>query len=275
MRVRGEYLLYHILIGRMETQVELYTALVALALMCKIGVLHSLGIGWMARRVAESRREGLRVVAGVLISFAAVWIALFLLDIGEVILIPEWSYWFMMVMLIHLEVLYLLRLLAPTKLPKIQKSKPADVQPIQQPVVAEESSFQQMVREMIAEGSEQSADEESIATAFERWIETKEYLDQGITIQRVASEIHTNRTYLSAYINSQYNMNFREWVTSRRIDEAQRILAAERDAMISDVAQRVGFASVASFSRAFTRREGVSPVVWRGNCLSTGHDTKE
>lgn len=96
------------------------------------------------------------------------------------------------------------------------------------------------------------------------WVEKKSYLTVGISVMNMASEMCTNRTYLSRYVNVKYGMSFREWVLSLRVEEAKRLLLeSDGRLQISQIASRVGFASPASFTRAFTRSEGVAPMKWR------------
>ena len=46
------------------------------------------------------------------------------------------------------------------------------------------------------------------------WIKTDGYVQQGLTIKELSEILHTNRTYLSAYIKTTYKMTFREWITA-------------------------------------------------------------
>ncbi len=98
--------------------------------------------------------------------------------------------------------------------------------------------------------------------AVEKWLAKRGYLDSGVTIITMSAELKTNRTYLSTYINKRYGESFRDWVTSLRIEEA-KVLLRDQDLSISDVAQRTGFASATTFSRAFARMESITPTEWR------------
>ncbi len=96
------------------------------------------------------------------------------------------------------------------------------------------------------------------------WIDNKGYLAVGVSIIEMSSTMCTNRTYLSRYINMTYGVSFREWVLSLRIEEAKRLMLEDDERQqISQVAHSVGFTSPASFTRAFTRHEGVAPMRWR------------
>lgn len=98
---------------------------------------------------------------------------------------------------------------------------------------------------------------------LEEWVNSKSFIDSSLTIQNVATTIGTNRTYLSGYINNVYNCSFKEWITVLRIEEAKYILSTNSYISINDVATMVGFTSLSSFSRTFTRYNSCPPLKWR------------
>lgn len=83
--------------------------------------------------------------------------------------------------------------------------------------------------------------------------EKKPYHDPDLKIWDVSRELGTNRTYLSQLINTQFSLNFSGFVNSYRINEAKEILEENPDKDILSIANEVGFGSVASLSRAFSR----------------------
>lgn len=95
------------------------------------------------------------------------------------------------------------------------------------------------------------------------WITDKKYLHPGITIQGISRQIGINRTYLSGYINETYHTNFNTWINNLRIEEAKRKLTSTSDINLSDLAESVGFADLAHFSKIFKQKEGLPPSVWR------------
>lgn len=60
-----------------------------------------------------------------------------------------------------------------------------------------------------------------IIEKVDNWIKTDGYVQQGLTIKELSEILHTNRTYLSAYIKTTYKMTFREWITSLRLEYAK------------------------------------------------------
>ncbi|MFI3280812.1 MAG: helix-turn-helix domain-containing protein, partial [Rikenellaceae bacterium] len=104
---------------------------------------------------------------------------------------------------------------------------------------------------------------ESIERGVKMWVEEQRYMQSSVTINMMASEINTNRTYLSRYINTTCSCSFKNWITQLRLLEAKRMLSSNLDVSISVIAAEVGFASVESFTHVFKRIEGVSPARWR------------
>ena len=97
----------------------------------------------------------------------------------------------------------------------------------------------------------------------ENWIKTDGYVQQGLTIKELSEILHTNRTYLSAYIKTTYKMTFREWITSLRLEYAKNILKEHPEINIQKLAESSGFLSRSNFIKAFTEKEGCTPGKWK------------
>ena len=95
------------------------------------------------------------------------------------------------------------------------------------------------------------------------WEKDKRYLQPELNIEMVAHELSTNRTYLSSYINTCKNKNFKEWISDLRIAEAQCLLLAEPKTPINEIGERVGFSDKGNFSTRFSKSVGMSPSSWR------------
>lgn len=102
-----------------------------------------------------------------------------------------------------------------------------------------------------------------IADNIKKWIENEGYLIQGLTIKELAETLHTNRTYLSVYINTSLNTTFRDWITQLRIDYAKQRMANHPDQKITEIAEASGFLSQSHFMKTFKDKEGCSPAKWR------------
>lgn len=105
---------------------------------------------------------------------------------------------------------------------------------------------------------------ESIAAHLEACMtEKKLYLNPRLTLQDAATEIGTNRTYLSNYLNNVLNMTFYEYINNYRVSEACIIIDsadAESRKTMFEIAEMSGFNSISTFNRAFAKVTGLTPT---------------
>ena len=97
----------------------------------------------------------------------------------------------------------------------------------------------------------------------DNWIKTDGYVQQGLTIKELSKILYTNRTYLSAYIKTTYQMTFREWITSLRLEYAKNILKKHPEINIQKLAESSGFLSRSNFIKLFSEKEGCTPAKWK------------
>ena len=90
----------------------------------------------------------------------------------------------------------------------------------------------------------------------------KAYLDQDISLDKVATALGTNRTYVSMLVNSMMEMTFRDYINGLRICYAKEYLLKKKDARMEDVAEASGFTSGPQFCRKFKEIVGMSPTAW-------------
>ena len=102
-----------------------------------------------------------------------------------------------------------------------------------------------------------------IIEKVDNWIKTDGYVQQGLTIKELSEILHTNRTYLSAYIKTTYKMTFREWITSLRLEYAKNILKEHPEINIQKLAESSGFLSQSNFIKLFSEKEGCTPAKWK------------
>ncbi len=103
----------------------------------------------------------------------------------------------------------------------------------------------------------------TIEKQLNAWVGMDRYTSPGLTIEELAGTLHTNRTYLSAYIKSTYHVSFREWIAELRIGYAKQMLMRHPDMTVSAVSEASGFLSLSYFTKIFTEKEGCSPSRWR------------
>ena len=102
-----------------------------------------------------------------------------------------------------------------------------------------------------------------IIEKVDNWIKTDGYVQQGLTIKKLSEILHTNRTYLSAYIKTTYKMTFREWITGLRLEYAKNILKEHPEINIQKLAESSGFLSRSNFIKLFSEKEGCTPAKWK------------
>lgn len=101
-----------------------------------------------------------------------------------------------------------------------------------------------------------------------QWLAEKKYLVTQLTIEDMASEMGTNKLYMSRYINRKYGVNFSAWITDLRLEEAKTYMMEHPNVKQEEVAFHSGFSSSSYFSKVFSRAEGKTPVAWRKEMLT-------
>ncbi|MBQ8231169.1 MAG: helix-turn-helix transcriptional regulator [Lachnospiraceae bacterium] len=88
------------------------------------------------------------------------------------------------------------------------------------------------------------------------------YKDGTLGLDALAAHFNMSVSYVSRYIKKHSGMNYMEYVTRIRIDEACRLLK-ETDMSIQDITYEVGYSDNVSFSRKFKALKGVTPGEYR------------
>ena len=98
----------------------------------------------------------------------------------------------------------------------------------------------------------------------------KKYKDPNFSSRDLAKMLKTNTRYLSAVVNSRFNMNFSCLVNEYRIKDALRLLADKKHAEknVEEISAMVGFANRQSFYAAFYRIIGETPNGYRKRILA-------
>jgi AraC-like DNA-binding protein len=104
---------------------------------------------------------------------------------------------------------------------------------------------------------------EQLEAAIKEWEKQKLYIEPGITIEQVATQLRSNRTYLSTHMNLHRKMSFKEWINHLRIEEASDLLRNHPEMPVSQIGAMVGLPDKSNFGRQFTKLTGKSPRAWR------------
>ena len=101
--------------------------------------------------------------------------------------------------------------------------------------------------------------------------EQKLFALPDLTIQDLASAVHSNRTYVSQCINRRTGLSFSQYVARYRVEHAQQILrdscyGTDKEAVM-DAMTSSGFSSDQTFYRVFKEITGETPLQYRHNNL--------
>ena len=104
------------------------------------------------------------------------------------------------------------------------------------------------------------------------WIEQEGFCQPGLTLKDLSDQLCTNRTYLSEYINTVHNVNFRDWITDLRIEFAKRRMKECPQQKMFEISESSGFGSLSHFTKTFSDKEGCTPARWRKSETIVGDD---
>lgn len=89
------------------------------------------------------------------------------------------------------------------------------------------------------------------------------YLEGKLTLPQLADRLNVSSNHLSQVINDRLAKNFFEFVNGYRIEEAKRLLLANRKQTVLDVALEAGFNSKSGFYKSFRQHTDMTPSQFR------------
>lgn len=90
----------------------------------------------------------------------------------------------------------------------------------------------------------------------------QEHFREELTLEDVARAVHFSPYYLSRLFREELGMNFVDYVTEVRIDEAKRLLLGTSKT-VSEIASLVGYQDPSYFTKVFKKVEGRTPTEFR------------
>ncbi len=97
------------------------------------------------------------------------------------------------------------------------------------------------------------------------------YRQNNLTQEKLATLLHTNRTYLSQVINKHTNLSFNRFINLFRIEEAVAILSdPDNDIPLKTLSANLGFKSINTFYSAFRAAVGMTPSLYRKKIQTSG-----
>lgn len=95
--------------------------------------------------------------------------------------------------------------------------------------------------------------------------EQKPFLQLGLSLSELASQIDIKERHLSQFINSHHNSTFQDYINLLRIDEAKKLIEANKDSgkTILEIVYESGFNSKSAFNYAFKKHTQTTPTQYK------------
>lgn len=93
---------------------------------------------------------------------------------------------------------------------------------------------------------------------------SQNYMDFNLSLSTVADELSLTPSYVTRYFKNKNGLPLMQYVSKIRIEKAKELLETTH-LSIKEIVEQVGFVDENNFSRAFRKREGVSPSQYRSN----------
>lgn len=111
--------------------------------------------------------------------------------------------------------------------------------------------------------------DKDVVAAFEALMQERlAYREMDCNRESVARELGVSENMLSRIINQHYQARFTDVINRYRVKEAQRLLLADAEQPVTDIAFEVGFNSIPSFNRVFKDSTGFSPTAFRATRMA-------
>lgn len=104
---------------------------------------------------------------------------------------------------------------------------------------------------------------EKLVTGLSNFVDNENFLDPGITLEKMAKELKVSKHILSQYLNEQLAKSFSTFINELRVEKAKENLITETQYTIEGIAYECGFKSKSTFFTAFKKKEGVTPAQFR------------
>ncbi|MDV2863409.1 Exoenzyme S synthesis regulatory protein ExsA [Phytobacter ursingii] len=90
------------------------------------------------------------------------------------------------------------------------------------------------------------------------------------TLESMAERCFLSRATFARHFAHSYHQTPQSWLTQLRMALASRLLIDERAQAVDAIAERCGFLSLSSFTKAFKKRYGITPAAYRKESQKPG-----
>ncbi len=93
------------------------------------------------------------------------------------------------------------------------------------------------------------------------------HFNENLSLEVLQEELHISKYYISHLFSNKLNMRFNDYINSLRISCACRYLS-QTELSITEICDLVGFNTLRTFNRAFSKHFNISPSEYRRNIYS-------
>lgn len=93
------------------------------------------------------------------------------------------------------------------------------------------------------------------------------FLKRDLTLTAVADRLGVFKDDLADYIDYKYGMSFQNYINMLRINYAEKYIMTHDRVTQNDIALACGFSGASSFNTAFSKKNGVTPKIWKDRQL--------
>ena len=92
------------------------------------------------------------------------------------------------------------------------------------------------------------------------------YFRNPIQIADIVAHVGRSRRWLERAFQRAMNLTLHDYLTDRRVKDAQRRIRKTPDKSLAKIAIAAGFGNLPTFNRSFAAATGMSPFRWRQRC---------
>ncbi|MBQ8849099.1 MAG: AraC family transcriptional regulator [Clostridia bacterium] len=89
-----------------------------------------------------------------------------------------------------------------------------------------------------------------------------ENYQKPLSLSVLAKDLHLNKYYISHIMSSKLNIGFNDYINSLRVSGACKMLV-KTDSTVTEISEAVGFNTLRTFNRAFSKQMGCTPSQYR------------
>lgn len=99
----------------------------------------------------------------------------------------------------------------------------------------------------------------------------EEHLSESLSLTDIANYSGTSPNYFSTLFKKICNVSLWDYITTKRIEKAIRMICSDNCGTMLDVAMACGFNNTANFNKAFRKQTGLTPTQYRNADILTIH----